>query len=288
MCFLLIDKWKLKEYHIIGYLFLHHFEFHEGGNIMDRLRKLLAVLLSVMVLLSSMPVGVWAEEGEVAHDHDHEAVIIAEEPTEKTTEEPTVALTEEPTDVIVELSDESTEVSADDNIEEAAGEPMGEPTSEPAGEPADNTTDAPADKPGAEAVEAPSEPETFEEPSEEPMEEPAEEAIEEIVEESAEESTPCAHTNLDSDYFKAVVRAADCIDNPEYYKSISSSKHRYEGPGQYQSLCLDCGQSVCVPVESFTLTENHVFDDDGSAFTVVMSQTAPMIASSTGVRRPSA
>lgn len=62
---------------------------------MNRLRRLLAVLLSVMVLLSSMPVGVWAEEGEAGHDHDHEAAAIAaepaEEPTTKTIKETTAA-----------------------------------------------------------------------------------------------------------------------------------------------------------------------------------------------------
>ena len=131
---------------------------------MRRFTKLLAVLLSLTMCLSLLPVAAFADgedllpsetagqseevtEGEdVAEDEDKdqgEDDAQVTEPTEESSEEPS----EEP-------ADEPSEEPADEPSEEPAGEPSeepaGEPSEEPAGEPSEEPSEEPADEPAEE------------------------------------------------------------------------------------------------------------------------------------------
>ena len=237
-----------------------------------QLRKLLSALLVLTMLLSALPMGVFAEEDHVPAVVDE----LTEEGTKELDAEPTIELNEEPAAEPTEEPAVQPTVapivdSSDDALETAtAGEPKTEPEKEPAVQP----TVAPIVDLTDDALETATagEPET--EPEKEPETTPA---AEDEVDEGKPEETPAPAENNDDDTLSgltdeqrktlnalpegfsadvvafAMLRSTGCAHTllkvsevfDESYTSIDSKKHLFMKKNLSRKLfCSACGEAL--------------------------------------------
>ena len=237
-----------------------------------QLRKLLSALLVLTMLLSALPMGVFAEEDHVPAAVDE----LTEEGTKELDAEPTIELNEEPAAEPTEEPAVQPTVapivdSSDDALENAtAGEPKTEPEKEPAVQP----TVAPIVDLTDDALETATagEPET--EPEKEPETTPA---AEDEVDEGKPEETPAPAENNDDDTLSgltdeqrktlnalpegfsadvvafAMLRSTGCAHTllkvsevfDESYTSIDSKKHLFMKKNLSRKLfCSACGEAL--------------------------------------------
>ena len=237
-----------------------------------QLRKLLSALLVLTMLLSALPMGVFAEEDHVSAVVDE----LTEEGTKELDAEPTIELNEEPAAEPTEEPAVQPTVapivdSSDDALENAtAGEPKTEPEKEPAVQP----TVAPIVDSIDDALEnaTAGEPET--EPEKEPETTPA---AEDEVDEGKPEETPTPAENNDDDTLSgltdeqrktlnalpegfsadvvasAMLRSTGCAHTllkvsevfDESYTSIDSKKHLFMKKNLSRKLfCSACGEAL--------------------------------------------
>ncbi len=163
---------------------------------MKTMKRMLAMLLVLAMLISNLPVGALAAELETAPveilteteaptEAVQETEVPTEEPTEAPTEEPTEAPAEEPTEAHTE---EPTEAPTEEFTKVPTEEPTEAPTEEPTEAPTEEPTEAPTEEPTEAPTEEPTEAPT-EEPTEAPTEEPTEAPTEEPTEAPTEEPT---------------------------------------------------------------------------------------------------
>ena len=247
-----------------------------------QLRKLLSALLVLTMLLSALPMGVFAEEDHVPAVVDE----LTEEGTKELDAEPTIELNEE-------LTAEPTEEPIDDALETAtAGEPETEPEKEPAAEP----TVAPI----VDSIDDALETATAGEPKTEPEKEPeAAPAAEDEADEVKPEETPAPAENADDDPLSgltdeqrktlsslpegfsadvvafAMLRSTGCAhtllkvgedSDSESYTSIDSKKHLFTQKNLSRKLfCSACGE-VLQTIELGDVEEewSHSWYSDGN------------------------
>ena len=237
-----------------------------------QLRKLLSALLVLTMLLSALPMGVFAEEDHVPAAVDE----LTEEGTKELDAEPTIELNEEPAAEPTEEPAVQPTVapivdSSDDALENAtAGEPETEPEKEPAVEP----TVAPIVDSIDDALENATAGEPKTEPEKEPETTPA---AEDEVDEGKPEETPTPAENNDDDTLSgltdeqrktlnalpegfsadvvafAMLRSTGCAHTllkvsevfDESYTSIDSKKHLFMKKNLSRKLfCSACGEAL--------------------------------------------
>ena len=245
-----------------------------------QLRKLLSALLVLTMLLSALPMGVFAEEDHVPAVVDElteeETKELDAEPTAEPTEEPAAEPTVVPAPGAAEAPAAQPTVapivdSSDDALETAT---VGEPETEPEKEPAVEPTVAPIVDLTDDALETATagEPET--EPEKEPETTPA---AEDEVDEGKPEETPAPAENNDDDTLSgltdeqrktlnalpegfsadvvafAMLRSTGCAHTllkvsevfDESYTSIDSKKHLFMKKNLSRKLfCSACGEAL--------------------------------------------
>lgn len=258
-----------------------------------QLRKLLSALLVLTMLLSALPMGVFAEEDHVPAVVDE----LTEEGTKELDAEPTIELNEEPAAEPTEEPAVQPTVapivdSSDDALENAtAGEPKTEPEKEPAVQP----TVAPIVDLTDDALETATagEPET--EPEKEPETTPA---AEDEVDEGKPEETPAPAENNDDDTLSgltdeqrktlnalpegfsadvvafAMLRSTGCAHTllkvsevfDESYTSIDSKKHLFMKKNLSRKLfCSACGEALqTIELGDSESEESHSWYSDGN------------------------